>query len=316
MFKRRYGPILTFVTIVMILSIFAYPAPAQAGKPTPPPPTPTPGSGPAAIRAGLRSSDYGISPWPSPEWWVDSINSMKGKFSTNNPTGSSILVVVEIDGMSGPGCWAHFPAPATGSYPGVRFDAVDEFEPMLVAFDDAGIKAWVQVESSACDMIMLIDLVMGRYGHHQSVIGFGVDDEWYLNKSYQVGKPITDGEAAAWVTRVRSYIPPNGQPAYQVFLKHWLESQMPPTYRTGLVFINDSQGFRSLSAMVTDFAAWGAHFAPSPVGFQYGYPRDKRWWSRLGDPPGDVGKAIMAQTPNTADLYWVDFSAYDIWPAQ
>jgi hypothetical protein len=68
--------------------------------------------------------------------------------------------------------------------------------------------------------------------------------------------------------------------------------------------------------MVTDFAAWGAHFAPSPVGFQYGYPRDKKWWSRLTDPPGDIGKAIMSRTPNTTDLYWVDFSAYEIWPAQ
>ncbi len=226
-------------------------------------------------------------------------------------TGSSILVVVEIDGMSGPGCWAHFPNPDGGNYPGVRFDAVDEFAPMLTAFDGSGIKAWVQVEASACDMSMLIDLVLRVYGGHSSVIGFGVDDEWYLNKSYQVGKPITDAEAQAWVQQVRAY-----KSTYQVFLKHWLESQMPPTYRDGLVFINDSQGFRSLSAMVTDFAAWGQHFAPSPVGFQYGYQRDSKWWSRLSNPPKTIGEAILRQTPNTMDLYWVDFTAYDIWPPE
>lgn len=182
---------------------------------------------------------------------------------------------------------------------------------MLDAFDGAGIDAWIQVESSGCAMSMLIDLVLRHYGSHPSVIGFGVDDEWYLNKQYQVGKPITDAEAQAWVEQVRTF-----NPEYQVFLKHWLIAQMPPTYRDGLVFVNDSQGFRSLAAMVNDFAAWGGHFAPSPVGFQYGYAKDRKWWRRLGNPPVDIGNAILARTPNTMDLYWVDFTAYEIWPAQ
>lgn len=182
---KKYGLILAVFSIFMILASFTNPSPVQAGKPTPPPPTPTPGSFPTTIRAGLRACDYGISPWPSTTWWVNSIKSMMSRFSgVTSPTGSSILVVVEIDGMSGPGCWAHFPNPDGGTYPGVRFDTVDEFELLLTAFDDAGIKAWVQVEPSACDMIMLIDLVMDHYGKHLSVIGFGVDDEWYLNKSY------------------------------------------------------------------------------------------------------------------------------------
>ena len=278
----------------------------------PPRPTPTPTEPPVipdGLRAGLRSSDYGLNPWPSANWWVDSISSMAGRFPGS--VGSAILVVVEIDGMSGPGCWAHFPNPDGATYPGVRFDAEDQFEPLLAAFDQAGIKAWLQVESSGCDMAMLIDLVLGHYSHHPSVIGFGVDDEWYLNKEYQVGKPITDLEAQAWVQQVRGY-----NPEYQVFVKHWLESQMPPTYRDGLVFINDSQGFRSLDAMVTDFAAWGQHFYPAPVGFQYGYSRDSRWWSRLSNPPQDIGNAILSRVPNTMDLYWVDFTAYDIWPPE
>ncbi len=162
-----------------------------------------------------------------------------------------VVGVVSID-EAAPGCWAHFPNPDGGTYPGVRFDSEDEFEPLLAAFDQAGINAWIQVESSGCVMSMLIDLVMRHYSSHPSVIGFGVDDEWYLNKKYQVGKPITDAEAQAWVEQVRTF-----NSDYQVFLKHWLMAQMPPTYRDGLVFINDSQGFRSLTAMVNDFAAWG-----------------------------------------------------------
>jgi len=257
------------------------------------------------MRAGLRASDYGISPWPSPTWWKDSINSMASKFLTS--TGEMVAIPVEIDGMKGPGCWAHFPNPDGGSYPGVRFDAVDKFKEDFDAFDTAGIKVWIQVEASACDMPMLIDLVMKQYNYHTSVIGFGVDAEWYLNKSYRNGKPVTDAEAQAWVTQVRTH-----NPSYQVFLKHWMTSHMPPTYRNGLVFIDDSQGFRSLSAMVAEFTAWGQYFKSAPVGFQYGYASDSSWWKNLSDPPKDIGNAILLNVPNTMDLIWVDFTAYDI----
>ena len=101
-----------------------------------------------------------------------------------------------------------------------------------------------------------------------------------------------------------------------VFLKHWLPEKMPPTYRTGLVFIDDSQGHGSLAAMVAEFTVWGQTFAPSPVGYQYGYQSDKAWWSTLPDPPKNIGNAILAAVPNTRDLVWVDFTAYDIWPPE
>ncbi|HEX7620322.1 MAG TPA: hypothetical protein VF359_03895 [Anaerolineales bacterium] len=298
------------VGILALVMVIGSTSLAQAGKPTPTPPpgpTPTPPPVPAGMRAGLRASDYGISPWPSPDWWVASIKSMASRFSGS--TGSMIAVVIEIDGMKGPGCWAHFPNPDGGTYPGVRFDNADKFAPDFTAFDTQGIKVWVQVESSGCDMSMLIDLVLRQYGSHSSVIGFGVDDEWYLNKSYRNGKPITDAEAQAWVRQVRTY-----NPAYQVFLKHWLTSQMPPTYRDGLVFVDDSQGFRTMGAMMTEFTAWGQYFNPSPVGFQFGYASDRAWWSKLSDPPRTIGNGILAKVPNTMDLVWVDFTAHDIWP--
>lgn len=302
---------LFFVVVLVALMALGSTLPAGAGKPTPPTPTPTPPppTVPAGMRAGLRASDYGISPWPTPSWWVDSINSMAGRFTNgNSATGEMVAVVVEIDGMKGPGCWAHFPAPATGNYPGVRFDAVDKFAPDFTAFDTAGIKVWLQVESSGCDMGMLIDLVFQQYGGHSSVIGFGVDDEWYQNKDYRYGKAITDAEAQAWVAKVRTY-----DPGYMVFLKHWMTSKMPPTYRTGLVFIDDSQGFRSMEAMMSEFAAWGTSFYPAPVGFQYGYASDRAWWSKLGNPPQAIGNGILSRVPNAMDLIWVDFTAQEIW---
>ncbi|HJW22263.1 MAG TPA: hypothetical protein VJ506_07540 [Candidatus Limnocylindrales bacterium] len=280
---------------------------AAKPTPTPSPQPPTAPPTPAGLRAGLRASDYGIRPWPSPAWWGSSIGSMAARFP--GATGAMVAVVVEIDGLTGPGCWAHFPNPDGETYPGVRFDAADKFEPDFARFDEAGIKVWLQVEPAGCDMAMLIDLVMKQYGRHPSVIGFGVDDEWYLNRQYRGGKPITDAEAQAWVALTRSC-----NTAYRVFLKHWLTAQMPPTYRDGIVFIDDSQGFQSMTAMLAEFATWGSHFGPAPVGFQFGYKTDQKSWARLADPPKTVGNGILARVANTSDLYWVDFTARSIWP--
>jgi hypothetical protein len=262
-----------------------------------------------ALRAGLRASHYGIQPFPAPSWWVSSVKSMSSRFS--GAVGEQIAVAVEVWGGGGRGrCWARFPNPAPQrTWTDVLFADVDLYESTFTAFDAAGIKVWLQVEPAGCDVPMLIDLVMLKYGRHPSVMGFGVDTEWYRKDLARNGKPISDAEAQAWVTKTRSY-----NSTYQVFLKHWIPGNMPPTARTGLVFIDDSQGLPSLDALVNEFSTWGKAFAPSPVGFQFGYKGDQAWWSTLADPPGDIGRAILAKIPNTRDLAWVDFTATTIWP--
>ncbi len=69
-----------------------------------------------------------------------------------------------------------------------------------------------------------------------------------------------------------------------------------------------------MAALMAEFSAWGSHFAPAPVGFQFGYESDRKWWSRLADPPSAIGSGLLARVPNTSDLYWVDFAARTIWP--
>jgi hypothetical protein len=75
---------------------------------------------------------------------------------------------------------------------------------------------------------------------------------------------------------------------YLLFLKHWLIEKMPPTARTGLVFIDDSQGHGSLQAMVDEFALWGQAFAPAPVGFHVIVPSTES--------PGSHGHAAAARS--------------------
>jgi hypothetical protein len=259
------------------------------------------------LRAGIRASRYGISPFPASSWWVSSTPDMASRFSSAAP--EVVWIVGEV--QSSTGCLLGFPNPNPGTtYPNITFKSLDENEAYFNAFDQAGVKIWLQVEPGNADVSTLIDLVITQYSHHPSVVGFGIDVEWYKNKKYHFGKSVTDSEATSWVNKIQTY-----NAGYMIFAKHWLQEKMPPTYRTGMVFINDGQGVRSLNALVDVFAAWGQAFNPAPVGFQFGYAKDKRWWKTLADPPKDIGNAILARVPNATDLVWVDFTAYDIWPA-
>jgi hypothetical protein len=203
-----------------------------------------------------------------------------------------------------------FPAPNGNSYDNIVFADKDANETFLEQFDQNGFKIWLQVEPANADVSTLIDLVLNRYGKHSCVIGFGIDVEWFRwSKENHEGAAIDDASAMAWSERTRVH-----NPKYQLFLKHWLKSKMPPSYRQSLVFLSDSQQFTSLAQMQSDFAQWGKIFFPAPVGFQFGYPADRTWWKQLGDPPRDIGKTLLSSIPNISDLIWVDFTMEEIWP--
>lgn len=270
-------------------------------------PSPSPASTPptARLHAGLRASSYGISPFPKPEWWRNSTQSMASRFD-----GAAPAVVWIVGTIKDRYCWLKFPSPASDEkYPKVLFSYQDYYGPYLDLFDRTGVKVWLQVEPGDADVATLIDLVLKQYASHPSVVGFGIDVEWYRRRDNKEGKAVTDEEARAWVERIRSY-----NPTYRLFLKHWLTEKLPPTYRDGVMFLSDSQGFASLDEMVRDFVEWGQAFAPAPVGFQYGYLADQAWWKTLPDPPGDIGRALLDRIPNATELYWVDFTALGLWP--
>jgi hypothetical protein len=120
---------------------------------------------------------------------------------------------------------------------------------------------------------------------------------------------VTDDEAAAWVAAVRGH-----RTHYRLFLKHWEQEKTPPTYRDGVLFVDHSQQFASLDDRVREFVEWRKAFAPAPVAFQYGYSADQAWWKTLADPPGEIGREILAGTPNTEALFWVDFTVLQVFP--
>ncbi len=120
-------------------------------------------------------------------------------------------------------------------------------------------------------MKTLIDLVLGRYGKHPCVIGFGVDVEWHKEADRpEWGVPVDDAMGRQWEAWVKAH-----DPAYRLFIKHWDQRWLCPTYRGDIVFVDDSQIVESADVLVKEFEAWGKFFYPNPVMFQIGYPSDR-----------------------------------------
>jgi hypothetical protein len=257
---------------------------------------------PSTLQAGFRYSSYGPSYNPGVEYWPYAGEQMAAKFTDATP---SALWIVGI--LDGEGTYLNFNCETEDS--NIRCGYADMNDAVLDLFDQKGFEVWLQVEPGNASMDELIDIVLNHYKDHPSVVGFGLDVEWYKSTNGPEGQPITDEEAKRWVESIRKI-----NPNYQLFLKHWDGEWMPPTYRDGIVFINDSQQFESFDQLMDDFTAWGKKFAPSPVGYQYGYPADKKWWQELQDPPGEIGRAILKDIPNTTGLFWVDFTLLDMFP--
>ncbi len=257
---------------------------------------------PTTLGAGFRYSTYGPGFDPGPAYWVRVGQEMAGRFDRSTPEAVWI-----VGNFSGNGTVLTFPGETDELT--IGFSASDQNEAALTLFDEQGIDVWLQVEPGDAPVDQLIDIMLDRYGDHPCVIGVGVDVEWYHSTGEPEGEAVPDELAREWVAAARAH-----DPAYRLFLKHWEIEKMPPTVRDGIVFIDDSQQFTSLDQMVDEFEAWGAAFAPAEVGFQYGYPDDESWWGELDDPPGDIGDAILERVPNTAGLYWVDFTVRQVFP--
>jgi hypothetical protein len=117
--------------------------------------------------------------------------------------------------------------------------------------------------------------------------------------------PISDADAKRWMEQVLSF-----DPGYVLVLKHFEAKHLPPGYRhPHLWFLTDSQEFPSQSEWMQDMRDWAVAFKNSPLGAQYGYPKDQKWWSKLSMPPVDLGQALLKELPDYRIILWVDFTA-------
>ncbi len=253
--------------------------------------------------AGVRSSTYGRPNDPGPGYWARTGVEIAAKFPGARP--EAIWIVSRLKGR---GTQMSFPVPPGGN-PLITGMDEDVSEPVLQLFDELGYRVWLQTEPGWAPVDQAFHLMLDRYGRHKCVIGVGVDIEWHRSNNPDRGDPVTDEMARAWLSAARSH-----NPSYRMFLKHFRANVMPPSVRDGILFVDDAQIYKSADEMIDSFAEWGKTFAPAPVGFQYGYQSDKPWWSRMRDPVREIGDRILAATPNTETLIWVDFSIQDVFP--
>jgi len=292
------------ITLLILLITGCQAAPEPTATPIPPTPSPEPTATPEPILlgGGFRYSPYG--PWfdPGPEYWGDVGQQMAAKFPDAVP--ETIWIVSE---QGAKGTVLSFPGSTEKPY--IFFNSEDKNEASLTHFDELGFKVWLQLEPGEADVEELIHIVLDRYSHHPSVVGVGIDVEWYGSIGIPEGIPVTDEVAETWLSIVKEY-----NPEYRIFLKHWLAEVMPPTVREDILFVNDRQEYESKEEMIAWFDEWGEMFEPYPVAYQFGYMADKSWWDDLEDPPGEIGNEILANVPNTEGIYWVDFTIFDLFP--
>lgn len=259
----------------------------------------------AGFRAAYKTSKYPDYQFPSADYWTTTGKAMAAKFIGADAAAIWIVSLYLDNGYTQVGF------PSIGKrLPYISFAPADYSEEHLSHFDSTGVKVWLQIEPGAANVETLIDLVLERYGHHPCVVGLGIDVEWYHVHTHTHGRKVTDIEARLWAQRVQSH-----NSAYRLFLKHYAEAWMPPLYRGNVLFVDDSQQFYSLSAMINEFRMWGEKFHPNQVAFQFGYPADKPWWGELKDPAATVGNALLAKIPNAYGLFWVDFTIAQIFPS-
>ncbi|MBS4224009.1 FIMAH domain-containing protein [Lederbergia citrea] len=276
--------------------------------------------------AGTRSSDYGVNgQWLGTEDWQHITDQMDGYFPGAQPT--YVWIIGRLNTSVGVGgVRLEFEQPNDGvdyAAQNISFGPPTKsghlsHEEYLEYFDKHGIKVFLQVESGFADMKTLMDLIFKKYGHHESVVGFGVDVEWYYGVSEDAGLPVTDAMAQDWDEHLKSI-----NKDYRMFLKHYNHRWLPPTYRGDILFCDDSQSIGSIDGevkgmyedsmgFIPEFKAWADHFYPNEVLYQIGYRPDAMWYYTLDKPViQDLGERLAEVTRQNLGIAWVDFTIKD-----
>lgn len=259
---------------------------------------------------GFRFSEGGVKKErnygkiPDGDSWVEFLTKMKRNF--NSDAKPTVVVIVSQNSKDTVNMFG-FPAPKGYSETEyIKYDSKDKFESILTKFDEAGINAWLQVEPGNNDIIDIAKIVFKQYGHHSCIQGLGIDLEWWYRKETGKGKALTDEYAKKVVNYVRSV-----NSKYTVFAKHWKEDFMPSSYRDGLIFVDDSQGFDSMSDVKKEFKNWAKKFKDNPVWFQIGYEADEHLWTKS---PVEFANTIInevTQYNEHVGIIWVDFTMKD-----
>lgn len=278
MLKRRYLALI-LVLVLLLATIGVYYT--QQAKPS------------RNIYSGFWSTGFGTA---APDLFVNLTKQMAS--ITQGLSTGNILAVGTVLVQEGT-CILTFPSNETYPHMSFSISNLDRNEASLTAFDENGVKVWLEVEPGFADINQLIDVVLKRYGHHPSVQGFSIDLEWHWDWPNKWLIPVTDEEANQWLNKTKSY-----NPDYKLLLIHWLTEVMPHATHQDIVFIGDKQNWPGLNWLVDGVKLWGENFSQRDVGYIIGFRRDLEWMSKLENPPREIGLALTQNIPNCHFIFW------------
>ncbi len=173
------------------------------------------------------------------------------------------------------------------------YSDVDRVEAYLQEFDRDGLKVILSIQPGKADLLQLMDLLLSRYTHHQSIIGINVDLEWK-----QTGKPnyASNLERDLWLKTIKRH-----NPNLKLFLTYFGDYAHFPDDTRDLVVLFDGEG-DAQSAILKAYKDLAQHF--KSVGIYTGYSSSH--------PQAASDKRILSTAPKTEYIIHTD----DVFPTE
>jgi hypothetical protein len=186
------------------------------------------------------------------------------------------LVVAQAHGNE----LTYLPFPFEKSENIYSYNQTDRVEPYLKKFDEDGLKVILSIQPNSADVADFIDIILTRYGHHESVIGVNVDVEWKLT-----GNPyhVSDEERDLWLDTIQKH-----NPDFKLFLTYFKDYTYFPGDKENLVILYDGEK-ATQNVLMREYEKLANHY--TSVGIYTGYS--------TSTPPTASYDSIIAAAPNT-----------------
>ncbi|AKB80223.1 hypothetical protein MSHOH_3740 [Methanosarcina horonobensis HB-1 = JCM 15518] len=160
------------------------------------------------------------------------------------------------------------------------YSQTDQVEPYLKKFDEDGLKVILSIQPNGADIPELIDIILSKYGHHESIIGVNIDIEWKLT-----GEPyhVSDDERDLWLSRIQRY-----NPEFKLFLTYFKDYTYFPGDAQDIIILYDGDK-ATQDLLMREYEKLASHY--TSVGIYTGYSSST--------PPTASYESIIAAAPNT-----------------